>query len=196
MLKYIVFTFLFLSNFCLAESLSNNELNKIEKYLNNIHTAEAEFIQLNHDGTLSEGIFYLKRPGKFRWQYNDQPIIVISNGKSLIYYDTELEQSNYIPIENSIAALITRKKIKFNSDLEVIKSIKTEGAMLITAKKSKQKDIGEFTFVFSIEPFELKKIELTDANKQKVSVNFINFLVNPSKKISDDLFTVKDSRFK
>jgi len=186
---------LFLPFVAFAEELKDHEIVEVENYLNGIKDAVSDFVQLNPDGSLSDGVFYLKKPGKFRWEYRDQPIIIVANGKSLIYYDVELEQSNYVPIEDSIAALITRKKIKFSGDLRIISSNKTEDSTKITAVKKRQKDVGEFTFVFRNKPFELKKVELVDSSKQKVTVTFLKLQTNQGN-VSEDLFKIKDSRFR
>jgi len=178
-----------------AKELTQGEVVAVEEYLNSIKNAESDFVQLNPDGSLSEGRFYLKKPGKFRWEYDDQPIIIVANGKSLIYYDTELEQSNYVPIEQSIAALITRRKIKFTGDLQIVSSNKTKDSTKITAVKKEQKDVGEFTFVFTNKPFELKKVELVDSTGQAVEVSFLELKVNRAE-ISDSLFKIKDSRLR
>ncbi|MFZ8864241.1 MAG: LolA family protein [Rickettsiales bacterium] len=196
MFKLIYLYLLLVASSVWANPLTKSELEMVENYLNYIKTAEAEFIQLNNDGSLNEGKFYLKKPGKFRWEYYDQPIIVVANGKSLIYYDSELEQSNYVAIENSIATLITRKKIKFNADLELIKAEKRDGIIFLTAIKSEQKDVGSFSFVFAEKPLELKKIEFIDANQNKISVSFLNLNVNANKIYEDSMFMINDSRFK
>ncbi len=196
MFKSIFLSLLLVSTSVWANPLTKSELEMVENYLNDIKTAEAEFIQLNNDGSLNEGKFYLKKPGKFRWEYYDQPIIVVANGKSLIYYDSELEQSNYVPIENSIATLITRKKIKFNSDIELIKAEKRDGVIFITATKSQQKDIGTFSFVFTEKPLELKKIEFIDANLNKISVSLLDLYINLNKIYEESMFIINDSRFK
>ena len=196
MFKSIFLSLLLVSTSVWANPLTKSELEMVENYLNDIKTAEAEFIQLNNDGSLNEGKFYLKKPGKFRWEYYDQPIIVVANGKSLIYYDSELEQSNYVPIENSIATLITRKKIKFNSDIELIKAEKRDGVIFITATKSQQKDIGTFSFVFTEKPLELKKIEFIDANLNKISVSLLDLYINLNKIYEESMFMINDSRFK
>lgn len=205
MLKYFILIFIIISNATVSYANANNVTTKslaqkdiqiIENYLNHIKTAEAEFIQLNQDGSINEGKFFLKKPGKFRWEYSDQPVIVVANGKSLIYYDSELEQSNYINIQDSIATLITQNKIKFNNDLKLIRAEQYDNVMVITATKSKQQDVGEFTFVFTQNPLLLKKIELLDTNQNKISINFMNMVINSGKIYDNSLFKIKDSRFK
>lgn len=68
------------------------ELKRVENYLNSISTIVADFTQVAPDGTLASGKFYLKRPGKMRWQYEPPtPVLIILNDWHFIYYDYELE---------------------------------------------------------------------------------------------------------
>ena len=40
------------------------DLARISNYLNGVTTLEGNFVQIGHDGELSEGLFYLRRPGR------------------------------------------------------------------------------------------------------------------------------------
>jgi outer membrane lipoprotein-sorting protein len=197
-MKYInIFTLTFLLTFFSLKLFASQkqEIKAIESYLNSIKNIEANFIQENPDGSLTEGKYYLSKPGKFRWEYKNQPILLIANGKSLIYYDKELEQADYYPIEKTIASLITRRVIKFQGDVRIISYKRTKNSTEIALNKKNQKDIGEFSFVFKNNPLELKKIKLVDGQKNKLLITFINMKINKTKP-NKNLFKIKDPRFK
>ena len=68
----------------------------VEHYLQGLTSARARFVQTTHDGTQLVGTFYLQRPGKLRFEYDD-PIkdFVVADGVFIYFYDAELgEQSN------------------------------------------------------------------------------------------------------
>jgi len=178
-----------------AAEFDQKLIKEIEDYLNNITTIKADFIQINADRSLSDGKFYLQKPGKFRWEYQDQPITIIANGKSLIYYDTELEQANYIPIEDTIASLLIKKKIIFGGELKITNLNNQEESISITLEKENQKEVEKFSFIFKKNPLQLGKIALIDATEQKIEVNFYNMEINQGK-FSNSLFTVRDPRLK
>ena len=194
----VLFSVFFNSSVSLAEEkeFDMRVLLKIEQYLNGINSIKSNFVQLNSEGSLSEGVFYLKKPGKFRWEYQDQPIIIVANGKSLIYHDTELDQVNYIPIEQSIASLLVRRSISFASeDLEVVDLVEKGDSTRISLIKRNQKDVGEFSFLFQNDPFKLGKIELLDNQGQKISVTFFEMEINGAE-MNKKLFQIKDPRLK
>ena len=61
----------------LAQKLS---LNQISAYLNTIQTAKTDFTQVNDDGSRSTGTFYIKRPGRMRFEYNPPEKLLVMAG--------------------------------------------------------------------------------------------------------------------
>ena len=92
MFRLIVF-FYFLFNLlpAIAESNEDKEiLTKIENAWNDVNTMSANFIQINADGTIDKGIFYLKKPYKSRFEYlNKQNEIIITNRNLLNIVDSQ-----------------------------------------------------------------------------------------------------------
>ena len=72
----------------------------IEAYLNDLTTVRARFSQANADGSYDTGILWLWRPGKARIEYSPPTdILVVADGTWLIYFDAELDQVSYVPID-------------------------------------------------------------------------------------------------
>ncbi len=54
---------------------------------------------------LSEGRFYLQRPGRFRWDYTrPTPQLVVADGESLWLYDPDLEQVTVRPLDDGLSS--------------------------------------------------------------------------------------------
>ena len=73
---------------------------KIDDFLNNLKTFQADFEQVveNDSGmTLPVyGVFYLKRPGLFRWDYEgDSAQLIVADGKRVWLLDRELDQVSH-----------------------------------------------------------------------------------------------------
>ncbi len=74
---------------------------RLEDYLQGLRSLSARFEQTtltSPDAPLveSQGTLYLKRPGKFRWEY-DSPVeqVIIADGNRVWLYDVELEQVSH-----------------------------------------------------------------------------------------------------
>ena len=51
-----------------AAKAENADLSKIENYLNNINTLEADFVQMSSNGGSAEGKIYIEKPSKIRME--------------------------------------------------------------------------------------------------------------------------------
>lgn len=61
-------------------------LNEISRYLNSLTTVTAEFTQ-NPDGTISTGTVYIRRPGRVRFEYNNDKTLVVASGGNVTIVD-------------------------------------------------------------------------------------------------------------
>ena len=74
---------LFLIIFVYKSSFSNTNEQKILKYLQNFDSLKSDFIQVNNNGNVLSGKITILRPGKVRVEYNEIPLLIISDGKKL-----------------------------------------------------------------------------------------------------------------
>ena len=105
---------------------------KIEAHLSKLKTMTANFTQESPDGTVSTGKFFLKRPKKMRWQYNPPtPILMVTRGDFLTYYDYELNQVSDIPVD--LLNILSRQNLRFNdADIIVAEQYEKDGFFTIT----------------------------------------------------------------
>ncbi len=139
------------------------DVKKAEDYLNNLKSAQARFVQTTHDGTQLVGTFYLDRPGKLRFEY-DEPIedFVVADGVFIYFYDAELKEQSNAPIGQTLADFILRPNLSLSGDLTV-KNVRRAGDYLqIETVQTVDPSAGTLTLGFSEDPFELKKWRIVD----------------------------------
>jgi outer membrane lipoprotein-sorting protein len=177
-----------------AAALSERDLADIalaETYLNSFSRLKANFLQITDDGSSSEGIVYLSRPGKLRMQY-DPPaqLVLIADGTFLIVDDKRYENPSYIPLNSTPAGLLVREHIKLrDGDLTVSKVLHQPGVVSISLLDSTDKDQGELTLVFSEKPFQLRQWRIVDQQQQTTTVSIFNIQLGIA--VDQKLFTVK-----
>lgn len=145
---------------------------RIEDYLTGLTTLQADFTQIAPDGSVSNGIFYLKRPGKMRWQYKPPtPVLMISDGHVLTFYDSELEQVSYVPIDETLAGFLGREKISFEDDRVAMDEFtEADGMVRITIHQTERPDDGKLMLEFSDSPLQLRNLVITDGTGQTTHV--------------------------
>ena len=74
------------------------DLKRVAGYLDSIRSMSARFQQVASGGGLSFGKIYLRRPGMLRVEYEPPvPVLLVSDGTWMDYYDSELDQLTQIP---------------------------------------------------------------------------------------------------
>lgn len=147
----------------------------VESYLSQLSTIIADFVQIAPDGALTSGKFYLSRPGKMRWQYDPPtPILMISNGTFLTFYDYELDQISNIPLNDTLAGFLAREHVVFGNDVTVTDITKGPGSLRITMIMSAKPKDGTLTLEFATGPLLLRNMVVTDAVGQTTTVALNN----------------------
>lgn len=143
----------------------------IETYLNGITTLEAGFIQVTAGGGFSQGRFFLKRPGRMRFEYSPPiPYLLISNGKWFIYVDKELEQVTYLPLKKTPAGVLLRKDFSFSDGLTIVGLERTIGTVTVEVVDQKEPDLGRISLTFIRNPLSLKSWTVHDPQGQRIQV--------------------------
>ncbi len=150
-------------------------LRRVEGYLNGITTLTANFLQVNHDGSISEGELFLSRPGRMRIDYAPPlKIEIISDGEWITYIDRDLGQISQAPLNGSHADLLLRGNLRFGEDVAV-SNLKLEANVVeITIARLKNPGQGSMTLVFADKPLELRQWAVVDAQRLTTRVTLFD----------------------
>jgi outer membrane lipoprotein-sorting protein len=162
-----------------------------EAYLNAITTLQARFLQVAADGSTAEGTVYLKRPGAMRLEYDPpSPVLIIGTSSWLVYYDRQLDQTSYLDIDKTPAAVLVSPKVQLDAgDLAVTRVARPPGMLDITVIHRGDPRGGSITLVFTRQPFALRQWQVVDAQGQVTTVSL--FDPHDGIAVSDDLFDLR-----
>lgn len=150
-------------------------LKKVESYLNAITTLKARFLQITSQGNLARGTFYLERPGRLRIEYDPpSPVLLVADGYRLIYYDKDLNSVNMVSLDDTLAAFLARKTIRFDGDVRVTHVSDREGVLRVTLVKKDAPGDGSLELVFDDSPLALRLWIVTDARGTRTRVSLQN----------------------
>ena len=107
-----------IAEYSIALSEKNkNALLKVGRYLNNITTISAKFVQVSSSGDQYEGSLKLSRPGNLRIDYKPPyPVIITANSSYLSFYDTKLGQESNISIDDTPVGILLAKDFSFSNN--------------------------------------------------------------------------------
>jgi outer membrane lipoprotein-sorting protein len=152
-----------------AQQLS---LGALSQYLNSLTTAQAEFTQINADGTISTGTIYIKRPGRARFEYNppEQTLVLASAGQLAIFDAKSNTGPEQYPLERTPLNLILARNVDLTRNNMVVGQSYDGTATTVTAQDPENPQYGNIQLTFTANPTELRQWVITDDAGQQTTV--------------------------
>lgn len=163
----------------------------IENYLNTLTTLESRFTQVNQDGTIDSGKFYLWRPGRLRFEYDaPKSDYIVADGLLVHYWDHGVKNYSNAPIGSTLAEFLLRKKISLTKDLTVVSLRRPQtGKLVLTLSQSENPEAGDVRLLFNENPLQLVKWRVTDGTGAITETELSN--IQSGTKLSATLFRFK-----
>lgn len=170
------------------------QVKRVEDYLTQLTTVVADFNQVDSNGGVASGKFYLKRPGKMRWEYKPPtPILLVSNGRVVTYYDSELDQVNYVAVDDTLAAFLAQPIIKLDSNSTRLTQFSAQdGVTRATIVLAKKPDEGSLMLELTGDPLQIQQMVVTDASGARTTIKLENATFG--QELPDELFKFEDPR--
>jgi outer membrane lipoprotein-sorting protein len=167
------------------------DISRVESYLNRIQSIRARFVQVAPNGGLAEGQFVMQRPGRLRFEYAPpSPILVVGDGRDLVFYDSRLDQVSRIAISMTPLKVLLAETIDFKGRVGVDRVERTPGVLrLVVLDRERPKD-GAVTLVFSEAPLLLRQWLVKDPKGLVTSIYLSEMESNPA--LEPELFVFVD----
>ena len=146
-------------------------LDQISTYLNGLQTAQADFLQVNADGSTSKGVLYIKRPGRVRFEYTTDKTLVMASGGQVAIFDPKSNQpAEQYPLARTPLSLILAEKVDLGRAKMVVGHTSDGKTTTVVAQDPEHPDYGTIRMVFSDSPVELRQWVITDDSGAKTTV--------------------------
>ncbi len=144
-----------------AEKLS---LATLSKYLNGLTTVEADFTQVNSDGTISTGKIYIKRPGRVRFEYGppDRSLVIAGSNTVAIFDSKSNQPPEQYPLKRTPLNLILAQNIDLARAKMVVGHVEDGTSTRLRAQDPEHPEYGSIEMVFTADPVELRQWIITD----------------------------------
>ena len=175
---------LILTIFVYKSSIAEVNEQKILKYLQNFNSLISDFIQVNNNGDVLSGKISISRPGKVRVEYNEVPLLIISDGKKIASINKELKSITFYRIKDIPLALLLFKNFSLDN-IQILDYSDFENQLRIRLKEKNKNSEGFIDVLFEKNTFTLKKwiVFTNKVNKTEVLLENIKLNVNIQNKI-------------
>ena len=130
-------------------------MKKILNYLQSFDSLKSDFIQVNSNGDVLSGKISILRPGKVRVDYNELPILIISDGKKLASINKELESITFYRIKDIPLAPLLFKNFSLEN-IKILEYSDLENQLRVRFKEKNKKSSGFIDVLFEKNTFILK----------------------------------------
>lgn len=169
-------------------------VNGISDYLNSFKTLQGEFTQVSPKGNLSQGVFYISKPGKMRFEYAPpNPFLIVSDGTWLTIKNVQKEKGDQFPLSQTPLRLVLGDKVDILKDTNIIDFQDQDGIVSVTLEDKKNTlGSGQLTLVYDQTRKALQQWVVIDGKGRKTTVSLENIQagIQPDPK----LFVVKIKR--
>lgn len=147
---------------------------RIADHFASVGTMTGDFVQFDSRGQQTTGKFFIDRPGKMRFNYDEpSPVRVISDGRSVVIGNQKLETWDIYPLSKTPLNLLLSEQIDLNGAM--VKSIdeREDLTTIVLGDKSMFGD-STITMMFDPQTFELKQWTMVDAQGKETTVMIMN----------------------
>ncbi|MFO1138072.1 MAG: outer membrane lipoprotein carrier protein LolA [Paracoccus sp. (in: a-proteobacteria)] len=146
-------------------------LNEISRYLNGIKTAQADFTQVNADGSVSTGTVFIQRPNRVRFEYKgDKTLVLASSGQVAVFDGKSRSGPQQYPLSKTPLSLILAPNINLGQAKMVTGYTEKKNATVVTAQDPQHPEYGNIQMVFSANPTQLRQWVVTDDAGSRTTV--------------------------
>jgi outer membrane lipoprotein carrier protein len=166
----------------LPVAADDTPIQRLHNFLAKASTLQADFAQVQidengHQGKRASGVFYLQRPGKFRWDYQTPySQEIVSSGSKVWFYDKDLEQVTAKQLNAAIGstpALLLSGEVALEKNFTIEKQEVEEGIYWLKLLP-KAEESGFKYVLIGLEGNTLAAMELSDNFGQLTRIYFHN----------------------
>lgn len=138
---------------------------KVSAYFNELENLKGSFVQTNADNKRMKGKFYVKRPGRFRFDYAlPSKQVIISDGVYLAIQDLDLNNEDRYSLDQTPFRLLLRKDVDLLRDAQIGEVKAADDLILLTLQDKDPDAPGRIKLSIATKPtLEIKEWVTTDA---------------------------------
>ena len=168
---------------------------RVNSYLSGVQTLTGNFVQVGPDGSRTQGDFYIYKPGRVRFEYdNPSPIELIADGSSVVVRDRRLATQDVYPLSQTPLRFLLAERVDLTKDTNLV-SVYADDVFVTVVLEEKNGVVGtsRLMIMFSAKDMQLKQWTVTDPQGYDTTVAVYN--LDTSKRPDPALFKIDYTRY-
>jgi outer membrane lipoprotein-sorting protein len=176
-----------------ASALSPEQRSLVERvnnYLSTMQILSGKFVQVAPDARRMQGTFYISKPGKVRFEYDDpSPIELIADGQSVVVRDRRLATQDVYPLSQTPLRFLLADHVDLMKDTSLV-AVYADDVFITVVVEEKNGVVGtsRLMIMFSAKDMQLKQWTVTDPQGYDTTVAVYN--LDTSKRPDPGMFKI------
>ncbi|MCP5083814.1 MAG: hypothetical protein GY948_19175 [Alphaproteobacteria bacterium] len=148
------------------------QINKVSGFFNGFKTLTGQFVQVGPRGNISNGTFYISKPGKMRFEYNPpSPYLIVSDGTWVVIMNRKNKRTDHYPLSSTPLQLVLSKNVDLMKQARIL-GVKTEDGSIKLTLAAKNKAVpGKLTLTYSEERSEIQEWAVIDGEGRRTTIS-------------------------
>ena len=129
----------------------SGDIAKVEAHLSAVQSMTANFVQTDAKNRSASGTLQLKRPGRIRFEYQGQDVLLVGNGNKLNFIDYEVGQKSSWELNKTPLGMLLAARPDIGRIARVVPQ-KDPRVVLVRARDARRPEFGTLILAFVRSP--------------------------------------------
>jgi len=170
-------------------------IERVNAYLSSMQVLSGDFVQVAPDGRRTQGEFYISKPGRVRFEYDDpSPIELIADGQSVVVRDRNLATQDVYPLSQTPLRFLLADHVDLMKDTNLV-AVYADDVFVTVVVEEKNSVVGtsRLMIMFSAKDMQLKQWTVTDPQGYDTTVAVYN--LNTTQRPDPNMFKIDYTRY-
>lgn len=155
----------------------NSFVQRISAYFNEIKHLQGTFIQISPDNEKKAGKFYVRRPGRLRFDYaSPSKLRIVADGRYLSIEDHDLKTVDQYPLDSTPFGLLLNEDVDLIRDAVIVDIFQSGDVASVTVEDKSDGSRGRLQLFFTVPEIELKEWVITDPQGLDTRIQLANHI--------------------
>jgi outer membrane lipoprotein-sorting protein len=171
-------------------------IDKVNAYLSGVQVLSGNFVQVGPDGGRSKGDFYISKPGKVRFEYDDpSPIQLIADGQTVVVRDRNLATQDVYPLSQTPLRFLLSDNVNLMRDSGLV-AVYADDVFVTVVVEEKNGIVGtsRLMIMFGAKDMALKQWTVTDPQGYDTTVAVYN--LDTTRRPDPSLFRIDYTKYR
>jgi outer membrane lipoprotein-sorting protein len=163
-------------------------IQKVAAYFNQMTEIKGVFVQTSADNKRIRGKFYVKQPGRFRFDYNPPSrLVILSDGQYMAIQDFDMKTDDRVELDRTPFRVLLRRDVDLLRDAHVLEVKEVDDVIVLALQDRNPDNPGRIKLVLTKKPnLELKEWITTDSQGLDTRVELVE--VSKTESLDPSLF--------